>query len=229
MGRRVDIGAPELMLGGALVAAAALTWNFFSGSGGSVQPTGTDPGSSGLTSDWATADLEKLISFGNALQLTDPTIPLRVWANESDNKATAHNPNGDASGLFQLMPSTAAGLGWDTSSDPTLANFRALSVSDQLDWALRYYAPHAGQLNSVARFYVANFLPALLSDADNPSFNLTGALGSQGDAVYSANSSFDTAGKGYITPADLVAASVRATGPRTNELIGRLQALLGVA
>jgi hypothetical protein len=176
------------------------------------------------TSDWTDADLDRLLAFANDMVLTDPTIPLRVWANESDNKTTAHNPSGDASGLFQMMPSTARGLGYDIDSDPMLANYRALPVSQQLDWAEKYYAPHRGQLDSVARFYVANFLPALLAHADDPSYNLTQGLPA---SYYSQNAGFDRDGKGYITPSDLVAATIRATGPRTNELIARLQARMG--
>lgn len=182
--------------------------------------------SSGRTDDWSQDDLVKLLDFCSALGIGDCTIPLRVWANESDNKTTAHNANGNASGIFQLMPATARGLGYDVDSDPTLSAYRALSVSDQLDWALKYYLPHKGKLSSVSRFYVANFLPALLDHADDPEYDLTSSLS---PSVYEANKGFDTAGKGYITPQDLVDASVRATGPRTNELISRLQAAEGVA
>jgi soluble lytic murein transglycosylase-like protein len=51
---------------------------------------------------------------------------LQVWANESDNKAGAHNPHGDASGIFQLMPSTAKDLGYPISADPHLSAYRLL-------------------------------------------------------------------------------------------------------
>jgi hypothetical protein len=169
---------------------------------------------------WTDDDAATYIAFCKSLGITDTTIPLRVWANESNNDPAAHNPNGNASGLFQLMPSTAKGLGYDVTSDPHLAAYRALSVSEQLGWALKYYASHRDYLNSVAGFYCVNFLPALASKASDPRSILCGHAGPL-QWAYDANKSFDYEDKGYITPQDLADAANHAYGPRA-QLIATL-------
>lgn len=176
-----------------------------------------------LTSDWTDADVGAFLDFCDAVEIIDETVPLQVWANESDNRAGAHNPNGDASGVFQLMPSTAGDLGYPLARDPHLVAFRASGVSGQLPWAAKFYGNHKGQVGTVARFYLCTFLPALLSCADDPNRILAGENGPLAWA-YVANRGFDADGNGYIRVGDLVAAAVRATGPRTRELIGRVQA-----
>jgi hypothetical protein len=178
-----------------------------------------------LTTDWTDQDLGAYVRFCDDLLIGDVSVPLQVWANESNCKASAHNTNGDASGIFQLMPSTAKDIGYPVAADPHLAAFRALGVAGQLVWAERYYNPHRGQISTVARFYLCTFLPALLSCADDPNHVLAGKDGPLAWA-YNANwVSFDPGhATGTITPASLVAAAHRATGPRTRELISRAQA-----
>jgi hypothetical protein len=176
-----------------------------------------------LTTDWSDADVSAELDFCDTIGCDDPTVPLQVWANESDNKAGAHNPNGDASGIFQLMPETAKGLGYPLSGDPHLANFRALGVAGQLKWAVRYYGAHAGKVNTVGEFYTCTFLPALLDCAKDLQFILCGQRGPLAWA-YQANQGFDVGRRGFITVQDLVDAAQRATGPRTRELIARVLA-----
>jgi hypothetical protein len=173
-----------------------------------------------LTTDWRDEDVDAYRNFCAVIKCPQ-TVPVTVWANESDNRTTAHNANGNASGLFQMMPATAKGLGYDTTTDPTLAAYRALNVSEQLYWAIRFYVPFAGEIFTVARFYISTFLPALLSHADDPGFVLCGARGPYADA-YLGNRGFDEEGKGTITPSDLEAAAQRAVGPRTRELLSRI-------
>jgi hypothetical protein len=176
-----------------------------------------------LTADWTdTADIPAYLAFLDAVGIEDETVPLRVWASESDNHAAAHNPDGDASGVFQLMPATAKDFGYNLAADPHLAAFRASGVAGQLVWATRFYSNHAGHVGTVARFYTCTFLPALLECADDSGFVLA-AKGGPLAWAYDANRSFDHAGKGHITVQDLVDATVRATGPRTRELIARVQ------
>jgi hypothetical protein len=176
-----------------------------------------------LTIDWSDADVQALLAFCDAIGCQDPTVPLQVWANESDNKAGAHNPNGDASGIFQLMPQTARGMGYPLDTDPHLDAFRASGVSAQLRWATRYYAPHKNKVGTVGEFYVCTFLPALLDCAKDPNSVLC-ALGGPLAWAYRANAGFDPTGRGFIAVSDLVAAAQRATGPRTRELIARVLA-----
>src|SRR5258708_39964546 len=68
------------------------------------------------------------------------------WMSESGLSPKAHNPGGNASGLFQALPSTLAGLGYRQHWD----DFIRLSAEEQLPWAERYYSPFKGQLTSAA-------------------------------------------------------------------------------
>jgi hypothetical protein len=128
-----------------------------------------------------------------------PLDMLGVWMSESGVRANAHNPNGHASGINQLMPPIAAGLGWQRDDalppDPLthipLTNYRALNPLSQLPWIARYYAPYAGKMTSPSRCYLATFLPALLSD---PTLNDQTVLAQKNGKLgwaYSANAIFD--------------------------------------
>lgn len=129
-----------------------------------------------------------------------PLDMLGVWMSESGVKASAHNPNGHASGINQLMPPIAAGLGWSHEdalpADPTqhipLSVYRSLNALQQLPWVEKYYSPYAGKMTSPSRCYLATFLPALLAD---PTLNDQTVLAQKGGKLgwaYSANAVFDT-------------------------------------
>ena len=175
-----------------------------------------------LTDDWSDSDIAAYLTFCGVCQVP-LEVGITVWANESDNKTTAHNPNGHASGLNQLMPQTARGLGYDTTTDPYLAGYREFTPAGQLAWVTKYYQPHAGGLGSVGRLYVATFLPALLEHGDDMAFELC-ALAGPYSWAYRANLGFDRTGKGSIVVQDLVDAANRAVGPRTRELLARIGA-----
>jgi hypothetical protein len=162
---------------------------------------------------WSVSDIDAYISFCHVLGITDYTVPLHVWASESNNDPAAHDPNGNASGLFQLMPGTAKGLGYDVAGDPDLSQFRKMRVADQLELAVKYYAGGRQYLDDVAGFYAFTFLPAMAHLHDNPLAVLCGEAGPFSWA-YEANKSFDVAAKGYITPKDLTDAADREYGPR---------------
>jgi hypothetical protein len=161
----------------------------------------------------ATADLpdeffDKVVAMCTRLGC-DPLDLLGVAAYESGVHAMAHNPNGDASGLWQLMPSSAHGLGWDVTTDPHLAAFRALGPVGQLPWFEKYFQPYKGKLVSSSACYVAVFLPALLGHAADPNFVLCGESGPLAWA-YKANANFDSGKTGVIRVSDLQAAIQRA-------------------
>lgn len=139
-----------------------------------------------------------------------PTDLLAVASNESGLDPAAHNKNGNASGLWQLMPSTAKGLGWNMASDPQLAIFRALPACAQLPWWEKYFGSYRGKLVSVGACYTATFLPALVGHAGDPSYVLC-ALGGQLAWAYKANPGFDTTRKGAILVQDLTNAAIAAT------------------
>lgn len=172
---------------------------------------------------WTTADVDAFIAFCTSLGIADQTVPLRCWSSESNNDPTAHNPNGDASGLFQLMPSTARGLGYPLLTDPHLAAYRALSVADQLTWAARYYAPWRPFLGTVSGFYLSTFLPAQCQLADQPDAVVCGLQGPYAWA-YGPNKGFDVGGRGSITVQDLVNATERQYGPRAQAIAAMVAA-----
>ena len=160
--------------------------------------------------------------------LARPKDLLSVWYSESGVKATAHNdgPPGapyekryHASGIFQAMPATLVGMGWSAGHEA----FRALTATEQLQWALRYYRPYRGKLVSIGAVYTATFLPALVGHAGDPSFVLTAKNGPLPWA-YAPNATFDANHDLAITVGELGDAVVRnCRGPRWAELVARLE------
>lgn len=151
----------------------------------------------------------------------DPVHMLKVWMSESSLKPKAWNRMGNASGLFQLMPDTAKGLGWTLGMDA----FRMLTATEQVGWAERFYAQYKTyELDSPERFYLATFMPALLAikESRSPAFIICGSAGPFRIAYY-ANKVFDRDNKGFVTVGDLGAAIERAAvGFRWNEIVIRM-------
>lgn len=104
---------------------------------------------------------QKLLEVSSEVQMK-PEDLLNVMAVESGIDPTAHNQNGNASGLLQFMPSTLKNLGFHG----THADFRNLSSIDQLDYVkkliLNNIKYNGGPFTSAAQYYVANFLPVAL-------------------------------------------------------------------
>jgi hypothetical protein len=149
---------------------------------------------------------------------------------ESGAYATAHNPNGDASGIFQAMPSTLKNLSFRPELQPAdrAAAFRLLGVRGQLPFLRRYYAPYKGRLSSVALIYVATFTPAFLDGAlaGGPDFVLVDSARSAWDrTVFASNAGFDANHDLKISVVELDDAVRRqCRGNRWNELHARLGA-----
>lgn len=147
-----------------------------------------------------------------------------VLYSESGWYATAHNPNGDASGIFQAMPATLKGLGFapELPPDARAAKFRTLTAADQMPWLKRYYAPYRGKLNSVTACYLATFLPADLAHAGDDQYVLAQKGGYRG-VIYTANAAFDANRDLCIRVGELGQAVRRnCIGPRWAELVSRL-------
>ena len=147
-----------------------------------------------------------------------------VLYSESGWYATAHNPNGDASGIFQAMPATLKGLGFapELPPDARAARFRTLTAADQMPWLKRYYAPYRGKLNSVTACYLATFLPADLAHAGNDQYVLAQKGGYRG-VIYTANAAFDANRDLCIRVGELGQAVRRnCIGPRWADLVSRL-------
>jgi hypothetical protein len=142
-----------------------------------------------------------------------------VFYSESGFSARAYNATSPtASGCFQVIPSTLKGLGFRG----TPKEFRELDVADQLEYAKLYYKPHKGKLKSRVHIYVANFLPALISMADDPQAVLSAQGGFMG-WVYGANRLIDRNNDGKIQVWELDACITRACrGPRWEELKARI-------
>lgn len=122
-----------------------------------------------LTADLSDSFFVRLAIVAQRL-CVDPFDLLMPMYSESGCRASAHNPNGDASGVLQFMPATLRGLGW-TQGD---ASFRSLAAEDQVPYVEKYFAPHAfrmgvggqqiPQLVTCAHVYTVMFLPADLID-----------------------------------------------------------------
>ena len=171
-----------------------------------------------LTSDLSDGFFDGLKDICSRLGC-DPVDLLSVMMSESGVKATAHNPNGDASGLIQFMPDTLKRLGW-TAGD---AAFRQLSAEDQLPYVEKYFTPYIAQgLTSAARIYQVTFLPATLNLGSEPDTVIC-QQGGLNSFAYAPNKGFDTNNDGAITVGELQAAINRNTkGARWNEIISRL-------
>ncbi len=141
------------------------------------------------------------------------------WMSESNVTTRAHNPAG-ATGLFQVIPSTLRGLGFQGDWKA----FQALSDLEQLAWAEKYYRPHKGRLVSMGACYLATFLPALMSHAGEPTFVLCGQHGPFAFAYAGNAGAFDPHQKGWITVQDLTDRIERVTtGPRWQEISDRIK------
>lgn len=181
-----------------------------------------------LTDDIGDDFFPKLRAMAASLD-AEPLSFLAVWYSESGVRAGAWNDNPkslppekrwNASGIFQAMPATLKGLGFPGDH----AAFRALSATQQLPWALRYYTPYRGKLVSIGAIYVANFLPALIDHAADPSFVLT-AMNGVLPWAYQPNVAFDANHDARITVGELEDAVFRnAKGGRWEELVARYAA-----
>ncbi len=210
--------------------------------------------SADVDADFEATFLEACVRHG-----WDPLAMLSCWNSESSVEPRAMNRGGWASGIYQLMPDTAHGLGWlpgdirwaqigdlraklhnekdSLSSEEKSGIYRqisdlqhalmlpyvAMSASQQVAWAERFYGPH-GEMRTAAACYVTTFLPALLPHAHEPSFVLCARNGPYSEAYAGNHAAFDPDGKGYITVQDLTDRIERAAvGPRWQELVDRVR------
>jgi len=139
--------------------------------------------------------------------------------------AGAHNPNGDAAGLCQMMPGTLKAVGFVEGWQ----RFIALTAGDQLPWMNRYYRAYTGRMASPALAYLATFLPAYLTPGYLPKGEELGpetviaARGGRLGWAYSANAVFDENGDGRIQLYELGDAIARNTvGDRWDEIAAKL-------
>lgn len=159
-----------------------------------------------------------------------PMFPVRACMFESACWAQAHNPNGNAVGLIQFMPSTLQGLGWASGWQ----EFLKLDATAQVPFVKAYFAPHASNINSAALCYVTVFTPANTASAarNGAGYILTSNTehGGKFASAYDNNKVFDTAKKGYITVQDLSDAIARTTkGNRWENIKRNMKAAISEA
>lgn len=156
----------------------------------------------------------------------DPFDLLRVAYSESGCRASAHNPNGHASGLIQFMPDTLLGLGWTNGHEA----FRLLSAAEQVPWVERYMRRYGPWCRSDALCYVAVFLPALGPKVAEmgDEFVLCGHRGPLAWA-YAANRVLDRNADGSITVADLSQQLAhQCVGARWDAIVWRMRQAMGL-
>jgi len=119
----------------------------------------------------------------------NPQHWLALTLNESGAEADPPH-NNLARAMNQFTPGILAGLGWKDSPDAFAATIPAI---DQLDYSERFYAPYQGaNLNSIGKFYLATFLPALLVPGSR--------IPEQAKGIHDADPNVFLARKGVTTP-----------------------------
>lgn len=103
----------------------------------------------------------KLLQVSNNVGMKPEDI-LNVMASESGISPTAHNANGNASGLVQFMPQTLKSLGYSGTHE----DFRKLSAEQQLDYVEKLIKSmtkiNGAPFTSATQYYIGNFVPAAL-------------------------------------------------------------------
>lgn len=163
---------------------------------------------------------------GDATYSEQPGVYDATTASLKTAKATA---NAQAIGLLQAEL---------RSLDKRLADaFCRLSLVEQLTWAYRYYKPHAGRLVNGGACYAANFVPAWIGHAGQPTWIICAKDGrsdagakymspDQSEEWFRENEGLDVDKDGAITMGDLAAKAAAAIAtPRGVELAARLAAL----
>ena len=119
--------------------------------------------------------------IAGALQVK-PEWLLTVMYLESRINPAAQNPYNKATGLIQFINSTAKSLG------TSLAELKAMSNVDQLDYVYKYYKPYKGRIKSFIDLYMITFFPVALGKPDNWVIE---AKGISAKAVADGNKGYD--------------------------------------
>jgi soluble lytic murein transglycosylase-like protein len=107
------------------------------------------------------AGYAKLLEVAVRLQ-TSPDFLATTIKKESNFQTTARNPKSDASGLNQIIPSTARRMSARLGAPITTEKIRALGPVDQLELVYHYFSPAVGQLGTMEDLYAYNFGTASL-------------------------------------------------------------------
>ena len=103
----------------------------------------------------------KVIEVASRLKI-NPNWLLVVIEKESSFNPRAKNPNGSASGLLQMIDSSARGVG------TTSAALRQMKGSQQLDYIYKYFKGYTGKMNCVEDVYMITFRPSYFKHRNDP-------------------------------------------------------------
>ena len=123
---------------------------------------------------------------------TDPNLFMGMMLLESGLNPQARNSI-RATGLTQIMPDTALGLG------TTVDALYYMTGTQQLKYIEKYFAPHKGKIQNIYSLYMANFMPAHVDDIDNDSLVIGTGTNLSPNLIAMQNSGFDLNKNGVIT------------------------------
>lgn len=165
----------------------------------------------------------------------DPFDLLGVWMSESGIHHDAVNPAGHATGIFQAMPATLRGFGFDGTDEQVSNQFASMTATEQLPWAMRYYMPARGRLMTRASCYLWTFVPADIGLAGDPNAVISAkrgspaCIGGRRSNIFDVNAAFDDNHDLAIQVHELDDHIERAErGPRWAELEARMRDYLGL-
>jgi len=132
--------------------------------------------------------------LGACLELRWPVMTHASWlmtciAFETGGtfRTNIRNDSSGATGLIQIIESTARELGTTTAE---LAN---MTVSEQMRYVVRYFQPYAVRVKSLEDMYMAILMPKYVGKCAGE------AVFTDGTLAYRQNSGFDTDHDGVIT------------------------------
>ena len=108
------------------------------------------------------AFFSKVREICQSLAIDPDWLMLVMWFETARTfRADIVNPVSKATGLIQIMPSTARSLGTTTEALKNMSNV------EQLDYVKRYLAPYAGKMKNWLDVYCAVFYPVLIGKPDS--------------------------------------------------------------
>ena len=124
---------------------------------------------------------EKVNNICTELRIEANWLMFVMWF-ESRLNPQAVNPISGATGLIQIMPSTARGLG------TTTAVLKRMSNVQQLDYVLAYLRPYKGRMKRWVDVYLAVFYPRAMG---NPNFVITSDIVAKQNKIFDLNKDLD--------------------------------------
>jgi len=125
----------------------------------------------------------------------DPSHLMSAMAFETGESfsPSVQNKISNATGLIQFMPSTAKGLG------TSIAELKAMSAIDQLDFVAKYLKPFKGKMKSLSDVYMTILLPTAVGKPE------AHVLFRKPKTAYKQNKGLDVNKDGQITKGEAAA------------------------